>query len=136
MRALIDTSVVLDFLMAREPFAQAAKELFLRIHFGLLEGCVTAKEITDIHCTASRAFHSKERALQSVRGLLEMVTVLDTTAEDIYRAALGGYPDFEDGVMMATAEREGMDAIITRDAGDYLGAGVRVFSSAEFVGML
>jgi predicted nucleic acid-binding protein len=48
VRVLIDTNIVLDFLLQREPFFQDAELLFQAINAGQLIGYVTATTLTDI----------------------------------------------------------------------------------------
>ena len=44
MRVLIDTNIVLDFLLQREPFSQDAELLFQAIDVGEVVGYVTASQ--------------------------------------------------------------------------------------------
>ncbi len=61
MKILLDTNVVLDLLMAREPFQQDALKLFSKIEKKELEGYLCATTITTIHYLMSK--HSdKKRA--------------------------------------------------------------------------
>ncbi len=49
MKLLIDTNIVLDALMNREPWAKAAQGVILAIAEEKAEGYVTASSFTDIH---------------------------------------------------------------------------------------
>ncbi len=48
MKILIDTNIVLDYLLEREPFLQDAEMLFQALDSGKLVGYVTATTLTDI----------------------------------------------------------------------------------------
>ncbi|GAA6622962.1 type II toxin-antitoxin system VapC family toxin [Scytonema sp. NUACC26] len=48
MRVLIDTNILLDYLLNREPFLQDAEALFKTIDSGQVVGYVTATTLTDI----------------------------------------------------------------------------------------
>jgi len=48
-RVFIDTNVVLDFLLEREPFVEDAVKLFAKIDAGEIIGCITATTITTIY---------------------------------------------------------------------------------------
>ena len=128
MRVLIDTNTVIDFLQKRTPYFEDAYAVMALAEDGMIEGFVTAKEITDVYYIAHRAWHSKPKALEAVEILLKVLTVADTTAADIYAAALGDYADFEDGVMVATAERLGLDAIVTRDGKGFAKSATLVYT--------
>ncbi len=46
MKVLVDTNVLLDFLLEREPFKKDAEELFAAIDSGQIIGYVTATTLT------------------------------------------------------------------------------------------
>jgi predicted nucleic acid-binding protein len=54
MKILIDTNVVLDFLLQREPFFQDTERLFQAVGNGEVVGYVTATTLTDIFYIARR----------------------------------------------------------------------------------
>ena len=54
MRVLVDTNIVLDFLLQREPFFQDADLLFQVIDTGQIVGHVTATTLTDIFYIARK----------------------------------------------------------------------------------
>jgi predicted nucleic acid-binding protein len=62
VRVLIDTNVVLDYLLEREPFLQDAEALFQAIASEQGVGYVTATTLTDIFYIARRQTQSVERA--------------------------------------------------------------------------
>ena len=62
MRVLIDTNVILDFLLQRELFFQDAERLFQAIDSGQIVGYVTATTLTDIFYIARRHKRSIEQA--------------------------------------------------------------------------
>lgn len=69
MRVLIDTNIVLDFLLQREPFSQEAELLFQAIDAGEVVGYVTATTLTDIFYISRRHTRSIEQARQSLRNI-------------------------------------------------------------------
>ncbi len=54
MRVLIDTNIVLDYLLERDPFLQDAEALFDAIDSEKVIGHVTATTLTDIFYIARR----------------------------------------------------------------------------------
>ena len=61
MRALIDTNVVLDVLLRREPFVQDAAKVLKTVGRGA-EEYVSASAVTDIYYIARRELKDKARA--------------------------------------------------------------------------
>lgn len=132
MRALIDTCVVVDALQSREPFADAAHNLFLLCANRQFEGFLTAKAITDIYYLT----HSDQQTRTILTRLCSLFQILDTSAQDIQTALSSDTSDFEDAVMIETAVRDRMDCIVTRNAKDYSKAQLKVYSPSEFVLLL
>ncbi len=54
MRVLLDTNIILDFFLEREPFFQEANELFIAIAQSRIEGFFTASSATDIFYICKR----------------------------------------------------------------------------------
>lgn len=54
MRVLLDTNIILDFFLEREPFFYDASRLFEAIADNQLEGFVTASSVTDIFYICKR----------------------------------------------------------------------------------
>ena len=65
--------------------------------------------------------------------LLSLFDILDTTEMDVRKAITSDMADYEDAVMVETADRTEMDFIITRNLKDYSKSRVPVCSSEEFV---
>ena len=117
MRLLVDTNIVLDFLPEREPFFQDAETLFTAIGSGQMVGYVTATTLTDIFYIARRQTQNIERARQAVSitlAVMEICVVERATLENALTLAL---VDFEDAVQVFCALAQGLEAIVTRDAG-------------------
>ncbi len=55
MKVLFDTNVVLDHLLAREPFVDPAERLLSLVDSGALEGVVCSTTLTTIHYLAAKA---------------------------------------------------------------------------------
>lgn len=133
MKILIDTCVVVDFLQKREPFADAAKKVFIAVAAKNVTGCVTAKAITDIYYLSHRCTHSDTDTRKLLNLLLGLVQIVDTSAEDILYALSSDTSDFEDAVMIETAKRTRVDYIVTRNVKDYKKSPITVLTPEEFV---
>lgn len=133
MNVLIDTCVVVDFLQKRQPFADAALRLFQCMAIEQFSGFITAKAATDIFYLTHRNNHSGDESRKTLLGLLQIVGVLDTTADDIRNALLSDMSDYEDAVMAETGKRSGIDGIITRNTKDYRNCILPVYEPEEFL---
>lgn len=133
MNVLLDTCVVVDFLQKRQPFADTALRLFQYMAMEQFAGFITAQSATDIFYLTHRNSHSSEESRKILQGLMQVVGVLDTTAEDVRLALLSGLSDYEDAVMAETGKRSGIDCIVTRNAKDYRGCVLPICEPDEFL---
>ncbi len=128
MRVLIDTNILLDFLLQREPFFQDAELLFDAIDSGLVVGNVTATTLTDIFYIAQKHTRSIEQARQAVAEILTAMTICPVDRAVLESAFNSGLTDFEDAVQIFCAVAQGLDAILTRDKRGFVSSPVPVLS--------
>lgn len=115
MRVLIDTNILLDFLLEREPFRQDAEELFQAIESGQIIGYVAASTLTDIFYIARRHTRSIVQARQAVLEILTVMIICPVNRTVLESAFASDVDDFEDAVQIACAVTQGLEAILTRD---------------------
>ncbi|MEC4818152.1 MAG: PIN domain-containing protein [Scytonema sp. PMC 1069.18] len=130
MRLLIDTNIVLDLLQERKPFVEDAARVFEKIDAGEIEGFIAATTITNIYYIVRKAAGVKvagEAIAQVLRDL--HICAVDRTV--LEQAISLNFPDFEDAVQCACGIAYGVDAIVTRDASGFVGAGIPVMSPGE-----
>ena len=88
MKLLIDTNVILDFLLDREPFSEDASRIFKLGVDGDNYEYVSSSAMTDIWYNANRALHDSYAAQKKVADLLNFITILEVTGDDIKNAFL------------------------------------------------
>ena len=111
LHALIDTNVMLDLLLAREPWLSQAQPMWDARDAGLLVAYLPASVLTDIYYVCRKQVGT-ERAKQAVELCLNVIAVdrgIIATASALSRN------DFEDNVQIACAQSLGLDVIVTRD---------------------
>lgn len=133
MRALLDTCVILDALQSREPFCEAAQQIFLAAANKHFMGFLTAKSATDIYYLLHRHTHSDQESRRVLNTLFNLFELLDTAGMDCRRAISSDISDFEDAVMVESAARSGMDCIVTRNLRDYVKSSVNVYAPDAFL---
>ncbi|MGB3311876.1 MAG: PIN domain-containing protein [Nodosilinea sp.] len=109
MRVLIDTNIVLDFLLQREPFSQNAELLFQTIDEGEIVGYITATTLTDIFYIARRHTRSVEQARQAVSAMLTAMMICPVDRVVLESAFNSGLVDFEDAVQIFSAATQGLE---------------------------
>jgi predicted nucleic acid-binding protein len=133
MKVLFDTCVIIDYLQGREPFFDDALNLMISAAENDISGYMTASSLTDIYYIIHRHTRSTIQSRHYLSQLTQLISMLDTTAEDCIRALHSAPGDFEDCVMMETARRCGMDHIVTRNINDYVRSAVPVISPSELL---
>lgn len=133
MRVLLDTNIILDFFLEREPFFHDASRLFDAIADKKVEGFVTASSITDIFYICRRQTQDVEEARQILVTTLALLSVCPVDHSRLAAALESGLADFEDAVQIACAEAQNLEAIITRNPQDFQTTNISVFSADQFI---
>ncbi|MBQ3303864.1 MAG: PIN domain-containing protein [Clostridia bacterium] len=137
MRAILDTNVVVDVLQRREPWFQDGAVIFRAIANKQVTGCLTAKQIADLHFFSRKQFKGEEnvdaRARQVVGKILSLFELIDTLGIDCQNALGINNGDYEDAILIESAARAGVEYIVTRNPAHYKTSSVQVYSPAEFV---
>lgn len=113
MRLLIDTDVLLDFALGRQPYAVAAGELlsWAANHPGR---CAMAW-----HGLANFHYMMRGKTNAFIRDLLEFAEIPRTGREQMQVALNMGFSDLEDAMQAAAAMLFGAQLIVTRNLRDY-----------------
>jgi predicted nucleic acid-binding protein len=133
-RVLIDVNVVLDVLADREPFVADSQAVLQLVETRVVEGVLAAHSVTTLHYLLSKHL-SKARARKTLEDLLHILRI-EAVDEDRVRHALAlNWPDFEDAVQAACAEKAEADYLVTRDKTGFKRSVVRPVTPAEFVAL-
>ncbi len=135
MNVLFDTNVVLDALLDREPWTEAAAALFDRAESGGLIGHLGATTVTTIHYIARRNV-GPSAAGAMMRDLLLLFEVAPVNRAVLEGALALGFDDFEDAVLHEAGRLAGAQAIVTRDPSGFSAATLRVYNPETLVAAL
>jgi len=134
-RLLLDVNVVLDVLLRRPPFAEAARALWAAAERQEIEALVPAHGATTIFYVAAR-----ERDARSARKLMhDLLAVLGVAPVDgrvLHRALALSWSDYEDAICAAAAEAASCEAIVSRDPKDFRDSPVPVVDPVTALGLL
>lgn len=133
MKILIDTNIILDFLLQREPFFQDAELLFKAIDDGKIVGYVTATTLTDIFYIARKHTSSIKQARQAISEVLTVMCVCSVDRAILESALNSGFDDFEDAVQIFSAVAQNLDAIVTRDNRGFVSSPIPVLSIQDLL---
>lgn len=118
-RILIDTNVLLDYLLTREPFYKDAEKIIHACVDGKVKGCIAAHSVTNMFFILRKDYDSKERR----EILSSLFYIFDVEGIDKTKLLSGlqneDFADFEDCLQMECARSYGAEYIITRNIDDY-----------------
>jgi len=125
MKLLIDTDVLLDVALGREPHVRASAGVFKWVEAG-------GKAAVASHSIANCAYLLKN-ARPFLRGLLQLFDVAPVGKHESQRALDLPMTDLEDALQVAAAESWGADLVVTRNLRDYRRSPVKAISPDEFL---
>lgn len=129
MKAFVDTDVIFDFLLRREPFALDAALLFNAGRQGRLQLHVSALCISNIYYLLRKRIGHKE-TLEKLRALLRLCEVLGVNGRVILDALEAQFKDFEDAIQYHSAlNHSGIDVIVTRNVKDFTASAIPVMTA-------
>jgi predicted nucleic acid-binding protein len=132
IKALIDTNVILDIALNREPFFEYSSKIFDKIDDQILEGFITASSITDIYYIASKQ-KDKFQARKFLISLIQILEVVGVDKDIVIQALESEMSDFEDAIQVFSAKSNSIDLVITRNVADFASSGMKVFTPQEFI---
>lgn len=118
MKLAVDTNVLLDVLLGRAPFAEAAGRLWKAVETRKVEGVLTSHALTTVWYLVAAA--KGPATARTLVGLLTTVFGVAAVDAAVVRRALGlEFADFEDAVCAAAAEAAGCELVVTRNRKDF-----------------
>ena len=131
-KALLDANIVLDVALKRPRFYGDAASIFKKIHEGKVQAFVSATTVSVIFYILQKQ-STKEKALQFLSRLIQVVDVAGIDKEIIVDALVSGWNDFEDALQNCAAQKNDIEVIITRNTKDYMQSKIKIYTPANFL---
>ena len=132
-KILIDTNVLLDYLLERDPFFEDAKKLILSCTEGDTKGCIAAHSISNMFFILRKDYTAGERR----EILSSLCTIFDVEGIDKAKLLAGlaneDFSDFEDCLQMECAKSYGAEYIITRNVADYSASDIKAILPSDYL---
>ncbi|MDR0946400.1 MAG: PIN domain-containing protein [Ruminococcus sp.] len=133
MEVLIDSDVLLDYILVRDEFYADAVKIMDLLLAGRFNGFVSVLALTNMFYTLRKDFDTNERKNLLI-GLNKTLTFCSVTAEMVINALKNTkFTDFEDCVQTECAKSINADIIITRNLKHYKHSPIRIYSPDEFI---
>ena len=136
MKILVDTNIILDVLLKREPHNRAAQVIMTKCAEREITGYLAAHSIPNIFYVLRKEYSQAERR-KFIRNLCEIFRISDLNAEKIMSAIDNEqFSDFEDCLQEECAVAETVDYIVTRNPADFKQSMVKVVEPDAFMKLL
>lgn len=131
-KVLLDTNVVLDFALAREPFFEHAQSILALAFEQKIMAYLSATTVTDLYYIARKNKGSAETKL-FLSDLLTFIEVAEVGKNSVLKALESDFKDFEDALQDCVAQENQMDYLITRNLEDFKQAQIKVLNPEQFL---
>jgi predicted nucleic acid-binding protein len=130
---LIDTDVILDFFLDREPFSENAAQVLSLCEKKEITGFVTPVIISNAYYLLSQK-GKQEKVIEKFKILLTIIEILVIDKNSIITALNSDFKDFEDALQNYSAELNGkIDIIITQNTKDYKKSKLPIMNPEDFL---
>ena len=130
---LIDTDVILDFFLDREPFSENAAKILSLCEKKEIIGFVTPVIVTHVYYLLSQK-GKQEKVIEKLKILLSLLEILIIDKNSIMVALNSDFKDFEDALQNYAAELNGkIDIIVTRNTKDYKKSELGIMNPEDFL---
>ncbi len=132
MKVLIDTNIVLDIALIREPFYDEADLVFSLIEQQKIQGYISATTFSDLYYIL-RKTKGKEWAYKFLNRLTTLCQINPIDDRVISQALNNSYKDFEDDIQYYSALVNNLDAILTRNPKDFKSQNLLILTPAQLI---
>ena len=114
MKVLLDTNVILDYILSREPYVKNIVRLFDIICKDEIKGVFTANSVTDIYYIIAKRL-GDAAARKALWNLLNILVIIGVDGDDCVLVLDMSIADFEDAVIVVCAPKNNIDYIVSND---------------------
>ena len=132
MKVLLDTNVILDVWLAREPFWRDSASLIGKVEKKELEGVIAPHTITTLHYLGKKVL-GEDRTRQLLNLLLDICKVGNSSEKTFRSASKSEISDFEDAVIEAVSVASRADFIATRNIKDFKKSQIKALEPVEII---
>lgn len=118
MTVLLDTNIIVDVALERQPHFEASQQVLLLVEQGQIEGYISASTFGDLYYIIRRS-RGREWTTDFIDWLVTYCQIATVNEAVIRMALTSNFRDFEDAIQYSTAIVNQLDAIVTRNPQDF-----------------
>ncbi len=132
-KIFIDSDVILDLLLERQPFVQQSAVVMEMAELGEIEGYASSLSMNNIYYLTRKVIGTK-KAREVIDLLIDYLKIVGIGEAEVRQALKSDIQDFEDALQHAAAQTiEGLSMLVTRNTKDYKKATVVVTTPAAYL---
>lgn len=135
MIVFLDTNVLLDVFLERQPHADDAIALFELVEKKAVRGAVSAISFNNCDYMA-RKLAGRSRSLGMMRRMMTLFDVVSLDCSILEQSLDAEIADFEDAIQYFSALRTRADYLVTRNPAHFLKDEIGVVSAQEFLAIM
>ena len=127
MKIFLDTNVLLDIFMRREPYYDASAQVVYACERGQFTGGFTTLSACNIVYALRKQLGSAQ-TIEAIRRLVGIIEPIGTSVASLLQSLENPQTDFEDTVQSKCALEWNADTIITRDKSGFTDSAIPVLA--------
>ncbi len=136
MKILIDTNILIDYILERQPFTASAEKIIVLCKDKKIDGCIAAHSIMNIFYILRKEMTIEERK-NFLYYLSQITEIVGVDKYKIFSALNNNaFADFEDSVQNECAKSFFADYVVTRNIKDFINGTVKPISPDDFLKLI
>jgi predicted nucleic acid-binding protein len=131
-KAFIDTDVILDFLIAREPHVADAARIFSLAENKEIAICTTGLVFSNAYYVL-RKLGTHRKVVGKLTQLSRLIDIIALSNAAVVQALGSDFSDFEDALQHYAALADGVKVIVTRNTKDYKQSQLAVLTPDQYL---
>ncbi len=132
MDVFLDTNVLMDVFLDREPFVADSQQVWLLAERGKIRGLVSAISFPNVYYVI-RKLSGVRQANRSMTMLRDVFVPVACDEQAVHQAMDARFKDFEDAIQYFSAIRADADCLISRNPKHFRTADIPVLTPSEFL---
>ena len=132
MKIFLDTNVLLDIFMRREPYYDASAQVVYACERGQFTGGFTTLSACNVVYALRKQLGSRQ-TIEAIRRLVRIIEPIGTSVASLLQSLEDPKTDFEDTIQSQCAIEWNADSIITRDKSGFVNCAIPVFTPSDFL---
>lgn len=132
MKILLDTNIILDIALERQPYFDKSEQVLSLVEQQHLFGYVSASTFSDLYYIIRKS-KGREAALDFLRRIATVCQIAVVNQAAISMALAANFRDFEDAIQYSTAVINQLDAIVTRNTQDFTNVTLPILTPTQLI---